>query len=209
MSFPLVLEVVVEPDPANRESAAGKVRIGMLGLKASTSPADMHVAARCVQQTRLRAGGIGFGHGAAIILSSETLFAALFALGRRGGKAPEGLSLAIYLALGIGLHNLGEGLAIGASFAIGEAALGSFLVVGFTLHNLTEGIGIAAPLTKQRVNLVTFLALGALAGGAVERGGNAVGDSDSSSARSLTGMARSSVFKRSLESRTCPYCRWN
>ncbi len=48
--------------------------------------------------------------------------------------------------MGIGLHNLGEGLAIGAAFALGEAALGSFLVIGFTLHNITEGIGIAAPL---------------------------------------------------------------
>jgi zinc transporter, ZIP family len=91
-------------------------------------------------------------------------FAALFALGRRGGRTPEGLGLATYLAFGIGLHNLGEGLAIGAAFAVGEAALGSFLVVGFTLHNITEGIGIAAPLTKQRVKLATFLALGALAG---------------------------------------------
>lgn len=113
----------------------------------------------------LVAGAAGAFQGSALVwLAALLAFAALFALGRRGGKAPEGLSLAIYLALGIGLHNLGEGLAIGASFAIGEAALGSFLVVGFTLHNITEGIGIAAPLTKQRVNLVTFLALGALAG---------------------------------------------
>ncbi len=56
------------------------------------------------------------------------------------------LYLAALIALGIGLHNLGEGLAIGAAFALGEAALGSFLVIGFTLHNITEGIGIAAPL---------------------------------------------------------------
>jgi zinc transporter ZupT len=50
------------------------------------------------------------------------------------------------IALSIGLHNMGEGMAIGAAFALGEAALGSFLVIGFTLHNITEGIGIAAPL---------------------------------------------------------------
>jgi ZIP family zinc transporter len=66
--------------------------------------------------------------------------------------------------LGIGLHNLGEGLAIGAAFAVGEAALGSFLVVGFTLHNITEGIGIASPLTRRRVRLGTFVGLAALAG---------------------------------------------
>ena len=49
-----------------------------------------------------------------------------------------------------GLHNLGEGLAIGAAFALGEAALGVFLILGFTLHNVTEGIGIAAPLVRDR-----------------------------------------------------------
>ena len=58
--------------------------------------------------------------------------------------------LAGLIALGIGLHNLGEGLAIGAAFAVGAGALGSFLVVGFTLHNITEGIGIVAPLIPAR-----------------------------------------------------------
>jgi ZIP family zinc transporter len=113
----------------------------------------------------LAAGAAGaFQGGALVWLAAITSFLALFAFGRRRGKAPMGLALAIYLALGIGLHNLGEGLAIGAAFAIGEAALGSFLVVGFTLHNITEGIGIASPLVKHRPRLVTFLGLAALAG---------------------------------------------
>ncbi|MEE9188379.1 MAG: hypothetical protein V3U36_03345 [Anaerolineales bacterium] len=56
--------------------------------------------------------------------------------------------LATMIALGIGLHNLGEGLAIGVAFSIGEAALGSFLVIGFMLHNITEGVGIVAPLVS-------------------------------------------------------------
>lgn len=69
------------------------------------------------------------------------------ASGRAGpDSARRGIYLAALIALGIGLHNLGEGLAIGAAFAVGEAALGSFLVIGFMLHNVTEGIGIAAPL---------------------------------------------------------------
>jgi zinc transporter ZupT len=50
------------------------------------------------------------------------------------------------VAIGIGLHNLGEGLAIGAAFALGEAALGTLLIVGFTLHNTTEGLVIIAPI---------------------------------------------------------------
>ncbi len=54
------------------------------------------------------------------------------------------------VAVGIGLHNLGEGLAIGSSFAVGELALGTFLIVGFMVHNVTEGLGIAAPLAEGR-----------------------------------------------------------
>ncbi|MBA3449659.1 MAG: metal transporter [Chloroflexia bacterium] len=74
------------------------------------------------------------------------------------------LTLSYEIALGIGLHNLGEGLAIGAAFALGEAALGVFLILGFTLHNVTEGIGIAAPLVKNRPALLHFVGLAALAG---------------------------------------------
>jgi zinc transporter, ZIP family len=75
------------------------------------------------------------------------------------------LTLAYQIALGIGLHNLGEGLAIGAAFALGEAALGVFLILGFTLHNVTEGIGIAAPLVRERPALPHFVGLALLAGG--------------------------------------------
>lgn len=68
------------------------------------------------------------------------------------------------IALGIGLHNMGEGLAIGSSYALGEIALGTFLVVGFTLHNITEGLGIVAPIAKDRPGLSRLLWLGLLAG---------------------------------------------
>jgi zinc transporter ZupT len=67
----------------------------------------------------------------------------------RGG-ALGGLALATLVAVGIGLHNFGEGLAIGSSFALGELALGTFLVVGFMVHNVTEGLGIATPIAEGR-----------------------------------------------------------
>jgi zinc transporter ZupT len=90
-------------------------------------------------------------------------FLGLLAFGRRGG-VPTGLALATYIALGIGLHNLGEGLAIGSAFATGVASLGTFLVLGFTLHNITEGIGIAAPILKTRPPFMAFVGLALLAG---------------------------------------------
>jgi zinc transporter ZupT len=58
--------------------------------------------------------------------------------------------LAVLIAIGIGLHNFGEGLAIGSAFALGELALGTLLIVGFTLHNTTEGLAIIAPLARQQ-----------------------------------------------------------
>jgi zinc transporter ZupT len=99
-----------------------------------------------------------------VIGAALSSFLLLLAIGRREG-APEGLALATYIALGIGLHNLGEGLAIGAAFATGAASLGTFLVLGFTLHNITEGIGIAAPMLKLRPSLARFAGLTLLAGG--------------------------------------------
>jgi ZIP family zinc transporter len=100
-----------------------------------------------------------------VVLAAAASFLLLMAVGRRGGAAPVGIALATYIALGIGLHNLGEGLAIGAAFAAGAAGLGTFLVLGFTLHNITEGIGIAAPMLKKRPPLWTFVGLTLLAGG--------------------------------------------
>ncbi|MDP8916472.1 MAG: metal transporter [Pseudomonadota bacterium] len=103
--------------------------------------------------------------GAALVwLSAALTFAALMVIGRRRGGTLGGPALAASIALGIGLHNLGEGLAIGAAFTTGAAALGSFLVIGFTLHNITEGIGIASPMAAERPRLWVFAALAALAG---------------------------------------------
>ena len=103
--------------------------------------------------------------GPAMVLAAAAVaFLVLMVIGRRHGS-PSGLALATYIALGIGLHNFGEGLAIGAAFAAGIAGLGVFLVIGFTLHNITEGIGIVAPLTDKQPPVLTFVGLALLAGG--------------------------------------------
>ncbi len=108
-----------------------------------------------------------FWQGAPMVLFVALIvLGALLAIGSRNNHQERSpLEIAYLIAFGIGLHNLGEGLAIGAAFAVGEAALGTFLVLGFTLHNITEGVGIAAPIVRQRPALVHFALLVLLAGG--------------------------------------------
>lgn len=106
-----------------------------------------------------------FGGAPLVWMVALLAFGAIVAVGaRKRGDTTSRLDVAYRIALGIGLHNLGEGLAIGAAFAAGEAALGTFLVIGFTLHNITEGIGIAAPISRERVPLRQFVLLALLAG---------------------------------------------
>jgi zinc transporter, ZIP family len=107
-------------------------------------------------------GGVGL-----VLLGVAASYLGLTMLSRHMGRGGmlRGLSLATLVAIGIGFHNLGEGLAIGSSFAFGELALGTFLIVGFMIHNVTEGIGIAAPIAdRSRVSIARLTVLALVAG---------------------------------------------
>ncbi|PXY28293.1 hypothetical protein BAY60_18470 [Prauserella muralis] len=115
--------------------------------------------------------GGAFGGPALVVLGAVLAYLALSAVDHRlkdrqqHAEKPGGLRLAVMISAGIGLHNLGEGLAIGAAYAVGELALGAALVIGFTIQNTTEGLAIVSPLTRQRRPTVPqLLGLGILAG---------------------------------------------
>ncbi|WP_433003322.1 ZIP family metal transporter [Kribbella sp. CA-294648] len=113
-----------------------------------------------------------FGGPVLVFLGAGLAFLALSAVDRflrhraaqQTDPAVPGHRLALMIAIGIGLHNLGEGLAIGSAYAVGELALGTSLVVGFALHNTTEGLAIVTPLTRHRPAPGRLLYLGLLAG---------------------------------------------
>jgi ZIP family zinc transporter len=83
---------------------------------------------------------------------------------QRLSKSP--FTIAFMIAIGIGLHNLGEGLAIGAAVLLGKVALSTFLIVGFTLHNTTEGLAIVAPIAKSNKVMVRRLVMMGIIAGA-------------------------------------------
>ena len=127
-------------------------------------------------------GATAFGGAALVWLGAAGAFLALAGIdawlrGRRasagdgagrsaGDGAGQGYRAALLVAIGIGLHNLGEGLAIGSAYAVGSLALGAALVVGFALHNTTEGLAIVAPVARERGALLGRLALLGLIAGA-------------------------------------------
>jgi len=79
-------------------------------------------------------------------------------------KFTKPVAIALMISIGIGLHNFGEGLAIGAALGMGSIAFSTFLIVGFALHNTTEGIAIAAPMSRGKLMIGKLAAMGIIAG---------------------------------------------
>ncbi len=102
-------------------------------------------------------------------IGAVATFLLLDAISRRqteatGSQTERRLAVAMMIAIGIGFHNLGEGLAIGAAYNVGEIALGTFLVVGFIIQNITEGLGIIAPVLRDRPSLSRLAWMGLIGG---------------------------------------------
>lgn len=120
--------------------------------------------------TGIETGGRGpqaFGGAGLALLGALVAYVALSGVDAAVSRRKSGSSgqrLAMLIAVGIGLHNLGEGLAIGSAYALGELALGAFLVVGFALHNTTEGLAIVAPIADENPRARRLMALGVVAG---------------------------------------------
>jgi len=103
-------------------------------------------------------------------IGAVATFLLLDAISRRqteitGSETERRLAIALMIAIGIGFHNLGEGLAIGAAYNVGEIALGTFLVVGFIIQNITEGLGIIAPVLRDRPTIGRLALMGLIGGG--------------------------------------------
>jgi ZIP family zinc transporter len=138
--------------------------LGFLGVEALLEGTDF-----------ASSGAEAFGGAALVFLGAGVAYLALVGVdgwlkarrAREGGEASP-WRLAFLVALGIGLHNLGEGLAIGSAYAIGSLALGATLVIGFALHNTTEGLAIVAPVARSarqtQASLKRLAGLGVVAG---------------------------------------------
>jgi len=86
-------------------------------------------------------------------------------------KISKPVAIGLMIAIGIGLHNFGEGLAIGAAIGLGSIAFSTFLIIGFALHNTTEGLAIAAPMSRGKLMIGKLIILGIIAGAPAIFGG--------------------------------------
>jgi ZIP family zinc transporter len=143
-----------------------------------------HHAASAIGNGILLAVGVGVG------LLGLVYFDRWVARRGKSDSAESTRRLAMMIAVGIGLHNFAEGLAIGNSAAAGELSLAILLIIGFGLHNATEGFGIVAPMSAGgQVPSWGYLALLGLIGGGPTFVGTLVGQSYTNTAISVVFLA--------------------
>ena len=146
-------------------------RRGMLFLMAATVGLLIYLGVDAINEAIDQSAALAetFQGIGLIAIGAVGAYALLEAIGQRSAASGRGdvesrSRFALMIAIGIGLHNLGEGLAIGAAYSVGAASLGTFLVVGFIIQNITEGLGIVVPIARDRPSWKYLLALGVIGG---------------------------------------------
>lgn len=170
-------------------------RRGMLFLMAATVGLLLYLGVDAINEAIDQSAGLAetFQGIGLIAIGAVGSYALLEAIGQRSSAAGRSdvesrSRFALMIAIGIGLHNLGEGLAIGAAYSVGAASLGTFLVVGFIIQNITEGLGIVVPIARDRPTWKYLLALGVI-GGAPAIAGTWIGGLVTSPALSVLFLA--------------------
>jgi zinc transporter ZupT len=146
-------------------------RRGMLFLMAATVGLLIYLGVDAINEAIDQSAALAetFQGIGLIAIGAVGAYALLEAIRQRSATSGRGdvesrSRFALMIAIGIGLHNLGEGLAIGAAYSVGAASLGTFLVVGFIIQNITEGLGIVVPIARDRPSWKYLLALGVIGG---------------------------------------------